>query len=547
VRSLQDVTTNVRAARARPCVYTQTPVASLAAGTVQLFKNSGVPLVEDAAVFKEALAAVAPGIGPDPRWCDDSDMQLPGNVPLLRAAYLKDETVRTESGSVAIHLVPESLLATVFPEPWVDRQVLRSAFAGDRFVKPETKLTSPYAAAAEELKRDRPGDPNLVFLEAVDDVIEKLPPRIAALYVDALMERIKSPITLSPDETAVMPSYSRALPRAGNMKPVDSMLYLALTGRLDIDVPRHIAVAASSLYFKWPDALDGLRDMGRAEMDVPEIPPTGVRLYHVAVNDAHELVVKGPKGETVLARGWTARDVPILEDMKAAPTREAWAEPPEAEALMRVGMRMVWLDSEGPPGDLPMRRGGLVRLDTLAKDIAKCLDVFRPLAAAPGEIEKRREAWCGACSSSDAEIVRRLAEGLLAEFAPWPDPYSLRDESDDSWSWPSSKCVKSVMELFKTLANAPIRAEPPDLVATFLYLIAKAAPVCHAWPTGIREGWQFKLKTDADAWITGTIWRAPGAAAGSRAAEPLVVGDADFSGRVSLRSGDVECVIRASS
>lgn len=356
------------------------------------------------------------------------------------------------------------------------------------------------------------------------------------------------------------------IPLLADAKPEDVALHLALTGQIETGIPLRIALAVLDAKFDFGQVpMRELRALGEPTSRIPALPDGPIALrdfFRIAhpqdsvgggVQERspgqapeHELVVSVGHGETQTSAGWSRRDTAVrswLGERSPKTGRSQTIGSTPGGSLVRDGSRLVWLAFEQPPADLRTAYPGLVQLVDLAPHVIECLEHWRRVHRKPIDFAARAASWQAEMPASDP-LVPRLAETIFAAVAPWPDPYHLRDVTDAARGWTRSQCFAHVRTYFERIAAAPLDQEPPNLIATFLYLIEDKRVIGHAWPGQLAEEWHFKVRTQDHTWIAGSLLVAPTDEGGQRASsvnKPLRF--SRNSGGYLLLCGDLSCAI----
>jgi hypothetical protein len=356
------------------------------------------------------------------------------------------------------------------------------------------------------------------------------------------------------------------VPLLADATPEDLALHLALTGQDEAGIPLRTALAVLDEKFDFGQVpMRELRDLGQPTSGIPALPDGPIALrefFRIAhprdsvgggaqertqgqVSD-HELVVTVGRAETQTSAGWSPRDAAVRswlgERTSKAGRSQTIGLTPDM-SLVRDGGRLVWLSFEQAPADLCAAYPGLVQLVDLAPQVVKCLEHWRRTHGALTDFAARAKSWQAEVPASDP-LVPRLAESIFAVVAPWPDPYHLRAAGDVARGWTRSQCFAHVRTYFERIAATPLDQEPPNLIATFLYLIEDKRVIGHAWPGQLVEEWHFKVRTQDHTWIAGSLLVAPADEDGqgtSSASEPLRF--LRNSGGYLLLCGDLFCAI----
>lgn len=236
-----------------------------------------------------------------------------------------------------------------------------------------------------------------------------------------------------------------------------------------------------------------------------ELPPEGVCLSNACLHH-HTLGLRRPDGEDVteVSHGWRRGNDRYIADYLKYPTECApeWPDIRSGGDIITHDGRFVWTKI----GGVPTAEGANIEpIGKLVPEIRDCLSLWRGFPPRPDNRQDRFAKWQQAHPGS-GELIPRIAEGLIHNVAPWPDPFTVRPEDDETWEWSSDRCLSAAKPMFNAFTKAPLRDSPSGLVADFLYL-AKNPKVVHVWPSGIREGWRFKIRTQDHSWLEGIVWQ----------------------------------------
>lgn len=350
-----------------------------------------------------------------------------------------------------------------------------------------------------------------------------------------------------------------SVPSLNHMTPEAIALYLALIGEIESPVPLRVARAVLAESFNWNFTLNEIGSLGTATAEIPIVPDSPFRIAGIVRDDNHNVVFRNAQGRAdsglILARGWRMRNEPILSWLPLSTPDPAWPELPafggrdhpwEAErgsrkGLVRQGKRFAWLSPDPPPPDV-LVCPNLITLSELAPQVEECLKLWRSDAGNPQNATARFDRWSKSKASADP-LVAQIAEGILSRFTPWPEPFRLASTGEHLTR---DRCKKQIEPLFSVLLNAPLKSNPPALVANFLTLI-EYRPTFVARPhPEVAEAWCFKLKTRDHTWIEGEILVVPGGSISTTSGKPLEMEvkerpDNDPRDRYRLCCGLVQC------
>lgn len=325
---------------------------------------------------------------------------------------------------------------------------------------------------------------------------------------------------------------SAHVPLADSPKCIDALLYLAITGQLEGDIPLSVALLVSSKDFAWQIALD---DLSKASVTIVETPGQGMLMPGLKLTDDHRLVIEGEDGEThLIGQGWRERKTGVF-----GLNEPVWAPRPDVAPFVKCGDQLICLVLDAPEDML--KCNGILRIQDLMADLTECLRAFQSVGGDFNDAATRRSSWSG--DKVEDEIVARLAEGILSVYAPWPDPFTYRKPEHESWQWSHTKCSREIKPLFQKFISAPLRSTTPNLVAKFLTLIQDSRMGLLAMPTEYEEGWKFQLRAKGDhTWINGTIWVDPRVDDRDRGLKIMIADDGDdSSSRAIISAGNCFC------
>ncbi len=336
-----------------------------------------------------------------------------------------------------------------------------------------------------------------------------------------------------------------SIPNPQRLDTTNALIYLVITGAIESEIPLPLARGICEKKIAWDFSLDKILQIALPTDQVIEIPKSSVTISSLELN-GHSLSLNSSSDKIELCTGWRRRnDRGIIQQLFLPREREKKTECklPAVENLMRVEKRLIWMSTEQPPDGLVKADPNLLTIRTLAPKIKKCLEVWRPFTVQ--ELEKREEAWKNISEDSPeiTEIVKRIAEGIFVDMAPWPDPFHIRVENDEVWNWSPQKCLSIILPWFQHLVQAPLREEPSSLVCNFLYLIASNCLICYVWPAKIKEAWYFKFRSSQVYWMCGIIWQLPDMAT-EHVIEPLVTESELYFNRETLYCGNIGCCLR---
>lgn len=349
------------------------------------------------------------------------------------------------------------------------------------------------------------------------------------------------------------------IPLLADATTKDVALYLALTGQVESAIPLRIARAVLDAAFDFGQVpMRELRNLGKPTSGIPALPDGPIALpdiFRVAYPEdpvaghgaGRDLTVRVGAAEQRTSVGWRPLDAAVRSwlgrrtEPNGRPSTNGAAR---GGPLVRDGSRLVWLSFDEPPADLRGAYPGLVVLADLAPKVVDCLERWRGKDAILTDSAARAADWLAAVPTSDP-LVPRLAESIFAAVAPWPEPYHFRGSADAARGWTRSQCFERVRTYFERIAAAPLDREPPNLIATFLYLIEDKRLICHAWPGQLVEEWHFKVRTQDHTWIAGSLLVAPSDKDGQGASQangPLRF--ARSSGGYILQCGSLCCALQ---
>ena len=249
------------------------------------------------------------------------------------------------------------------------------------------------------------------------------------------------------------------------------------------------------------------------------IPETAVLIPEIYVEN-RRLILGNPSGDSAkeLGLNWRLRRHPICKAVRKLDEDASWSKELVEADLVKFEEKHIWLSLQ-PPSQSALACPDLIQLKDHFGEVAECLKLWRTNLGTSADSVTRLKRWLESKLNA-APWVAHLAETILSDCSPWPDPYKLRPDNDTSRDWSPEQCIKQVLPLFRVLEKAPLRGIPPNFVAIFLSLIRTMAKKpdfveAHAWPGDFSEMWNFKIRTRDHSWINGEIVGESHAALGS--------------------------------
>lgn len=237
----------------------------------------------------------------------------------------------------------------------------------------------------------------------------------------------------------------------------------------------------------------------------PSILDTSIELSEIYVHhENHKLLIgRNTDSPIELGANWRQRGQPICKAVRQSDDDALWLRESTRADLVRFEDKYIWLPVKSSP-EVAAQHPDLIELKDYFKEIVECLKLWRNNLKKPQDYSVRLNLWLKSKPNAAAWIAH-IAEMILVKFAPWPEPFNLRPENDSEHDWSSEQSLKKVLPLFGALTKAPLRGTPPNLVATFLYLIQRRNVDAHAWAGEFVEAWNFKVRTYDHSWINGEI------------------------------------------
>jgi hypothetical protein len=292
------------------------------------------------------------------------------------------------------------------------------------------------------------------------------------------------------------------IPFLGDVTDEDVAIYSALTRKSQENAPLRIAQALVNPQFNWRFALSQIQEIVKPIPSTPEIP---VKLPQIGVDEKRRLVIGGRNDNSAfeLDENWRERGHPICKAVRESGDDKLWSQESVQADLVRCDDKYVWLSTE-EPSKAALLCPRLVRLKDHFEEVGECLKLWRKSLGKPDDFSVRLKSWRESKPNA-ATWIAHIAEVILANFSPWPDPFRLRAENDSERDWSPEQCLKQVLPLFRGLARASLRATPPNLVKTFLYLIRRPNVDAHAYAGEFSDMWNFSVRTYDHSWINGEI------------------------------------------
>lgn len=380
-------------------------------------------------------------------------------------------------------LTPPGTLRRIFPQRWCDPSILKKFFPDEPFVPLPREL------------------PPLVDAEC-EEVLQHIPPDVLSKKWD--------------DQNVT--------------------LYLALRGLVRTEIPLRFALAICDPKFQ-RCGIEALPTLGTPTTEMPQLREQPLSLPQFNLDDKHQIVFKTENGDQMFSRGWRDPWNEVVPGVSARQTRPelAYLRSP----LVRFQDRFLWLSFSEPPAEWVEACPFLKTIQDLLPEMRQCLDLWRENADSTADRAQRTALWQAHQPDGDP-VVPVLCESIIASYTPWPDPFHLRGEDDEVKSWTRKRCLQEIRPLLQRFADAPLREQPHQVAAKFLYLIESPGMICHVWPGEVKEVWRLKLKTQDHTWITGVLWTEPGSEASNGHAPPLVIANDMLStGRLHCRLSEV--------
>jgi hypothetical protein len=305
---------------------------------------------------------------------------------------------------------------------------------------------------------------------------------------------------------------THTVPFVGDVTGEDVALFSALTRKSKKSVPLRIAQALVDPQFNWRFCLSQIREIIKP---IPLIPEIAVQIPGIYVDDKKRLVARNPHGDSAIEVGliWRVRGQLICNAVRESSEDDSWSKKSVQTDLVRIEDKYIWLSLEAPSKSA-LLCPGLIQLKDHFEEVSECLKLWRTKLGTSGDSSARIKRWLESKPNA-APWIAQIAEMILTNFSPWPDPYTLRPENDSSFDLSPEQCLKQVLPLFRALAKAPLRDTPPNLVKTFLYLIRRPNVDAVAYTGQFSEMWNFSVRTYDHSWINGEIIGEPHATLGS--------------------------------
>jgi hypothetical protein len=428
-------------------------------------------------------------------------------------------------------------------------------FVNEPSVPCPEKLESPFLKAANSI-----GDHyNHYELQKLKKILLKIEELILQQKVEELRQageelrqEAKSIESRRASNWNVSDSYFRfnenIVPFIGEATDEDIALYLIITGKLERQIPLRIAQFIVEDDFDWDFLLSEIRSVGEI---IPAIPETIIKLPQIRVDEKRRLVIEGWNSNPAIELGvnWRERRHPICDAVQESSDDKLWSKESVEANLVRSDDKYIWLSTEAP-SKATLLCPGLIQLKDHFGEIAECLKLWRADLGKPNDSSARLKRWLESKSNA-APWIAHIAEMILINFSPWPDPYHIRPQDNAARGLNSDKCLRqSVLPLFRELEKAPC-SDMPNLVARFISCIRaliKAKPDwthdAHGFPGNFSESWTFKLRTRDHSYIKGEIVGEPNSTFISNL--PLEFRDISSSyepERFCVWSGEIYCFI----
>ena len=291
------------------------------------------------------------------------------------------------------------------------------------------------------------------------------------------------------------------VPFLGEVTNEDIALYLAITGKSKESIPLRITQALDGK-FGWNFLLSKIQEIGEA---IPSIPEMVVKPPQIRIDNERRLILGGWNNDPAIELGvnWRSRSHPICAAVRESSEDGLWSKKSTETSLIRFEDKYIWISMEAP-SKAALLCPGLIQLKEHFGEFAECLKLWQANLGTSNDSFTRLKRWLESKPDA-APWIAHIAEIILVDFSPWPDPYHLRPENDSARDWSPEQCLKQVLPLFRALSKAPLRSTPPNLISTFLYLIRRPNVDAHAWAGEFSEMWKFKVRTYDHSWINGEI------------------------------------------
>jgi hypothetical protein len=290
------------------------------------------------------------------------------------------------------------------------------------------------------------------------------------------------------------------VPFLGNVTAEDLSIYLAITGKNKQPVPLSVARALVD-GFRWTFLLSEIGNNGV----IPEIPETIVIPPELQIDHERRLVIFQGHSDSVveLDVNWRMRGQAICKAVQECKDDRFWLKESVAANLVRAGDKYIWLSTEAP-SKAALLCPRLIQIRDHFEEIKGCLKLWRINPGKSDDSSARLKRWLESKPGA-VPWIAHISEMILSKCSPWPEPFQLRPESDSERDWSPEQCLKQVMPLFRTLARAPLRTTPPNLVKSFLYLIRRPIVDAVAYAGEFSGMWNFSVRTYDHSWINGEI------------------------------------------
>lgn len=298
-----------------------------------------------------------------------------------------------------------------------------------------------------------------------------------------------------------------SVPSVIGMTAQDACAYLVAIGKLEQNIP--ISVARSFLHrsSRSSGSLAGLA-LSRAHL--------ALRSNAIDIDDEHRLVLRAgvdQEERVVLSVGWRSKSKDIFEGYPNAERYAPHDERSDDCVLDHDGTRLVTtsvhrnFDSDRDASKAPAYLLPVVPASAIAEDLGRLLD---EIVANPGKLLRSdaRAAHWKAAHARTSLVAKRLVEGILLRYVPWPHPFKQRKANELAVTQEETR--DAVVNLFARLLRARIDCEPPDVAAHFLALIRQGRAPLSVWPMPLEGVWGVKIRTGDHEWLKGSIWMEPG-------------------------------------